>query len=117
MFFDISPWSRLIKYGQSSSIILLVISFLIILSNLDLQITKYLLDIKKIIDEIIDKTRNIKGPFAKLIFINSSLILKYSKFLITSDGKYIAIVSVIDQIIPVTIAIMDSHLVSLKKTK
>ena len=68
MFFDISPWSRLIKYGQSNSIILLVISFLIILSNLDLQITKYLLDIKKIIDEIIYKTRNIKGPFANLIF-------------------------------------------------
>ena len=99
----------------SNSIILLVISFLIFLSNLDLQITKYLFDINKIIDEIIDeiidKTRNIKGPFAELIFRKSSLILKYSKFLITSDRKYIAILSVIAPIIPATIAIMDSLLV------
>ena len=87
-------------------------SFLIILSNLDLQITKYLLDIKKIIEEIIDNVRNIDGPLTKLISNKSSLILKYSKFLITSDRKNIAIVSVMAPIIPENIAIKDSFFVS-----
>ena len=65
MVFDISPWSRCIKYGQSKSNILLVISSLISISSLDLQITKYLLDIKKIIDEVTENIEN-KRTFNKL---------------------------------------------------
>ena len=117
--FEISPWSRFINFGHSNSSILLVISFLIFLSSFDLQITKYLFDMKKIKDEIMEKIKKTNNSIAKLIspLFMLSLIFRYSKSLIISERKYIAIVSVIAPNIPANIAMNDSFFVLFIKLK